>query len=275
MRKKSKFVSGSFILFIGLIVGSWIYLHVSRPDLWSVFNSRNKDFLFRFIRQLFGEGAPRIAYGDKGSWQEVLKLSYQTVLTSILAIGFAAIGVLLTVIPAASNIADGRLTLKKTWYGKLIFYIIRLAYIFSRAVPELVWAMLIVFVLRPGILPGAVALGIHNFGSLGKLCAEVVEDVDPASIQNLSNSGASSNQILLYGVIPSCFQKFLYYTLYRFEVIARSTIVVGAVGAGGLGEYFRISMSHMDYTAVTLAIICYLFIVYATDFISGRLQKLV
>ena len=177
-------------------------------------------------------------------------------------------------IPAAANYADGRLTGRKNWYGKIIFVIIRFIYIITRSVPELVWGMLFIFFIQAGVLPGALALAVHNFGVLGRLCAEVVEDVNVKPLQSLARCGASNSQILMYGVFPMCFKKFLYYMMFRFEVIVRSTIVVGAVGAGGLGLYFKLRMSAMDYTGVTLVIMCYLIVVYLTDIVSGKLQKM-
>ncbi len=275
MKKKSRFVTGSVWAFLGIIILSWLYLARENPDLFQIFNEKNKNFLLKFIRQLGGEGAQRVAFRDPDSWREVLYLSYQTIVMSILATGIAAIGVILTVIPAASNVADGRLTLKSTWYGRVLYYMIRLCYIFSRAVPEMVWAMILVFVFKPGILPGALALAIHNFGNLGKLCAEAVEDVNVSAIRNLGNCGATRGQILFYGIFPSCLDKFLYFMFYRFEVIVRSSIVVGAIGAGGLGEYFKLSMSYMDYTAVTLVIICYLLVVWGMDFVSAGMKKII
>ena len=132
----------------------------------------------------------------------------------------------------------------------------------------------LITVVQAGVLPGALALAVHNFGVLGRLCAEVVEDVNVKPLQGLARCGASNSQILMYGVFPMCFKKFLYYMMFRFEVIVRSTIVVGAVGAGGLGLYFKLRMSAMDYTGVTLVIMCYLIVVYLTDIVSGKLQKM-
>ena len=152
-----------------------------------------------------------------------------------MAIGFSTIVMFLTVIPAARNVADGTLTLSRKWYRWFVFGLIRVSYIFSRAIPELVWAMIVIFIFKPGILPGAIALALHNFGILGKLCAEVIEEV-PILVRSetLHLQGANRAQILMYGVFPTVLPQFLTYILYRWEVIMRTTIVVGFVGAGGL-----------------------------------------
>ena len=82
---------------------------------------------------------------------------------------------------------------------------------------------------------------------MGRLCAEVVEDLDPAPRSALRAAGASSFQALAYGVLPQALPQFLTYTLYRWEVIIRTTIVVGFVSAGGLGREFRLAMSFFHY----------------------------
>ena len=192
---------------------------------------------------------------------------------SIMAIGFSTIAMFLTVIPAARNIADGSLTLAGKWYNWISFGFVRIMYIFSRAIPELVWAMMIIFILKPGILPGAIALALHNFGILGKLCAEVIEDLDGRPIRNLALNGASKGQMLIYGVLPLAMPRFITYILYRWEVIMRTTIVVGFVGAGGLGQQFKMSLSFFHYTDITLLLFCYCVLVFISDFVSEAARK--
>ncbi|HVI21717.1 MAG TPA: ABC transporter permease subunit, partial [Bacillus sp. (in: firmicutes)] len=111
------------------------------------------------------------------------------------------------------------------------------------------------------------------FGILGKLCAEVIENMDERPVRNLASSGASKSQMLLYGVLPSAMPQFLTYILYRWEVIMRTTIVVGFVGAGGLGLQFKMSLSFFHYTDITLLLICYCLLVFIADFISEVARK--
>ncbi|HAQ05995.1 MAG TPA: ABC transporter permease [Bacillus bacterium] len=224
----------------------------------------------RFFSGLIGIGEENPAFLNKESWADALQLTLETIKMSVMATGFATIAMLLTVVPAARNVAEGSLTLSKRWHGWISYGMIRAGYIFSRAVPELVWAMIIIFIFKPGILPGAIALALHNFGILGKLCAEVIEDLDSRPIRNLAASGAGSFQILFYGVLPTALPRFLTYILYRWEVIMRTTIVVGFVGAGGLGQQFRLSMSFFHYTDITLLLLCYLILVFAADFVSEK-----
>lgn len=224
---------------------------------------------------MFGLGDESPAFFNGESWKAAISLTYDTLRMSIMAIGFSTVLMFLTVLPAARNVANGKLTLTRRWYNWVSFAVIRVGYILSRAIPELVWAMMIIFIFKPGILPGAIALALHNFGILGKLCAEVVEDLDARPIRHLASSGAGKGQILMYGVLPSVFPQFLTYILYRWEVIMRTTIIVGFVGAGGLGQQFKLSMSFFHYSDITLLLFCYILLVWAADFISEWARKTV
>ncbi|MDR7078324.1 phosphonate transport system permease protein [Neobacillus niacini] len=259
-----------------LIVGSWVYITLAeKANLFELLSEKNLEYAKKFFVGLLGINQENPAFLDAESWSTALMLTLETLEMSIMAIGFATIVAFITVIPAARNIANGSLTLKKSWYNWILYGFIRLTYIFSRSVPELVWAMMIIFIFKPGILPGALALALHNFGILGKLWAEVVEDMDPRPIRNLATAGASKVEILFYGILPIVLPRFLTYILYRWEVIMRTTIVVGFVGAGGLGMDFKLAMSYFDYTQITLLLLCYMILVIIADFASETTRKAV
>ncbi|WP_059170633.1 ABC transporter permease [Bacillus sp. FJAT-27445] len=274
--KKRILVSGrsSALFALLLIFISWGYIYAwEGASLSSLLTNENAEYAVKFFGGMLGVGEEAPAFAQASSWDNALKLTLETLEMSIMAIGFATIAAFLTVIPAARNIADGSLTASKNWYNWILFGLVRLSYIFSRAVPELVWAMLIVFILKPGLLPGAIALALHNFGILGKLWAEVIEDMDARPVRNLASAGATKWQCLFYGVLPSVMPKFLTYILYRWEVIMRTTIVVGFVGAGGLGQQFKLSMSFFHYSDLTLLLLCYMLLVVLADLVSETARK--
>ncbi|KEF40021.1 ABC-type phosphate/phosphonate transport system, permease component [Schinkia azotoformans MEV2011] len=266
----------SVLLIFALVLSSWLFIFVGEDaSLFDLFSEENLVYTKEFFNGLAGVGEEHPAFLSKESWLEALKLSVETLQMSIMAIGFSVIIMVLTVIPAARNVANGTLTLSRKWYGKIVYGIIRGFYIFSRSVPELIWAMIIIFIFKPGILPGAIALALHNFGILGKLCAEVIEDVDTRPIRSLASSGAGKAQMFIYGVIPTVLPQFITYILYRWEVIIRTTIVVGFVGAGGLGQAFKLSMSWFHYSDITLFLICYVLLVILTDSISEGIRRFI
>ncbi|WP_251009722.1 MULTISPECIES: ABC transporter permease subunit [unclassified Bacillus (in: firmicutes)] len=270
-KRRISFVTFSIYALLLLAGGSWLSIFtLEKASLSLLFSEQNLFYAGKFFKGLLGFGEESPAFLNAENWKNALELTIETLVMSVMATGFATIAALITVVPAARNVADGSLTLVKKWHGWISFGTIRAGYIFSRAVPELVWAMIIIFIFKPGILPGAIALALHNYGILGKLFAEVIEDLDSRPIRNLSSSGAGRFQLLLYGVLPAALPRFLTYILYRWEVIMRTTIVVGFVGAGGLGQQFKLSMSFFHYTDIALLLFFYLALVFAADYISEK-----
>jgi len=267
--------------FIGLAVVSWVYILVGADSgLGDLFSGRSWSNASSFLRQLLGledglAGGGTPAFFDLGRWGETGKLAYKTLMMSVLAIGLAGLGVLLTFLPAARNVSNGELGGNASRAMGALYHVFRLFFAFTRSVPELVWAMVIVFFLSPGILPGAIALGLHNYGIVGKLSAEVVENMDPGPARALRSAGAGDLQMLAYGIIPQAMPQFLTYLLYRWEVVIRTTVVVGFVSAGGLGQEFRLNLSFFQYTDVALIILWYLILVLAVDLLSAFLRRTV
>ena len=280
-RGRVTFARASIYGFVALSVVSWVYILAGGDSgLDGLFSGRAWSNAGNFVRQLMGldaglDGAGRPAFLELHRWMETGKLAYQTLLMSVLAISFAGAGALLTFLPGARNVSNGELGGSSSTGLGAFYHALRFVFAVTRAVPELVWAMVIVFFLSPGVLPGAVALGLHNYGILGKLSAEVVENMDPGPARALRSSGAGNLQMLAYGIIPQAIPQFLTYLLYRWEVVIRTTVVVGFVSAGGLGREFRLSLSFFQYTDVALIIIWYLVLVLSVDLLSAGLRRMV
>lgn len=142
-----------------------------------------------------------------------------------------------------------------------------------RTIPEIIWALIFVFLVGLGPFPGALALGVHTGGVLGKLFGEVLEDVDPRPLEALQGTGASRLRILLYGVLPQALPQFLAYALYRWEVNIRAAAVLGFVGAGGLGQQIYIALSlFLENQLATLILAVYL-MVTVVDALSAFLRR--
>ena len=262
--------------FLALAFASWVYLlFVADGGFRELFRGETWRQAGEFLGQLAGlgvEGIPAFLQWDK--WMEAGALAYDTLAMSVLAMGIAGIGALLTFLPAARNVAMGELASSASLPSRALYYLLRGLFIFSRGIPELIIAMIVVFAFTPGILAGALALGIHNYGILGKLSAEVVEDLDPRSARALRTSGSSVFQMLAYGILPQALPQFLTYLLYRWEVVIRTTVVVGLVSAGGLGREFLLDMSLFRYTDVALLLVCYLILVVLVDLTTMFMRRL-
>ena len=118
---------------------------------------------------------------------------------------------------------------------------------FTRAVPDLVWALLFVTAVGLGPFPGGLALAVHSVGMLGRLFAETIENMDMAPIDALSLTGASRLQVFTHGVVPSVLPSLLGIALYRLDENIRSSLVLGFVGAGGIGFQLLTAMNLFQY----------------------------
>jgi len=143
---------------------------------------------------------------------------------------------------------------------------------FLRTVPEMVWALIFVFLVGLGPFAGVLALGVHTGGVLGKLFGEVLEDVDPQPVESLQSTGANKLQILFYSILPQVLPQFISYTLYRWEVNIRVAAVLGFVGAGGLGQRIHIAVSlFLENQLLTFLIFIYV-LVTCVDYLSAYLR---
>ena len=157
--------------------------------------------------------------------------------------------------------------------GNVVLFVTRFLLLVARAVPEPIWALIFLFVLFPGIWPGAIALSLHNLGILGRLMAEVVENLEQRPITSLKALGATDSQIFLYGILPRTLPRFVAYILYRWEVCIRSTVIVGLVGAGGLGRLLAEQLSSFDYKGLLTTLIVFLVLTFFVDLISASVRR--
>jgi len=142
-----------------------------------------------------------------------------------------------------------------------------------RTVPHVIWALIFVFAVGLGPFPGVLALGLHTGGILGKLFAEVTEDIETQPLEALQATGAGRLPIFFYGVLPRVLPQFLAYTLYRWEVNIREAIILGYVGAGGLGQQIQIAISlFLESKLLTLILAIYL-MVTLVDYLSASLRR--
>ncbi|WP_170339784.1 phosphonate ABC transporter, permease protein PhnE [Ruegeria arenilitoris] len=143
-----------------------------------------------------------------------------------------------------------------------------------RAVPEIVIALVLIFVLGGGPVPAMIAIAIHTAGALGKLFSEVNENASLKPVEGLQSVGANWSQRMYLGVIPQVGPNYVSYALLRFEINIRASAILGFVGAGGLGYELRNAMSwgqgRYDEAA---AIFLLLFVtIVAVDQLSGILR---
>ena len=149
----------------------------------------------------------------------------------------------------------------------------RLTLSFLRSVPGLVWGFLFVTAVGLGPFAGALALGVHNAGVLGKLYADFLEDTDPMTTEAVASSGATRLQAVCHGMVPQVSATVASYTLYRWECAIRSATILGFVGAGGIGYYLVITIQRLQYPKLVTAIAAVFGLVALSDSFSSRLRQ--
>ncbi|WP_234775126.1 MULTISPECIES: phosphonate ABC transporter, permease protein PhnE [Paraburkholderia] len=141
-----------------------------------------------------------------------------------------------------------------------------------RAINEMVFAMLFIVAVGLGPFAGVLALWVHTTGVLAKLFAEAVEAIDPRPAEGVRATGATPLDEIIYGVLPQVMPLWISYALYRFESNVRSAMVVGMVGAGGIGVVLYEEIRSFDYQQTSAVLIMVVAVVTIIDLVSARLR---
>ena len=144
---------------------------------------------------------------------------------------------------------------------------------FMRAVPDLMWGLLFVVAVGLGPLAGALALAVSYGGLLGRVYADLFEDVDSRPLEALHATGATRLQVFLRAIWPQAKPSIVSYTLYLLECCARSASVLGFIGAGGIGYEINLSMRLFEYGQLLTLILALVGLVAATDYFSRHLRR--
>jgi phosphonate transport system permease protein len=164
--------------------------------------------------------------------------------------------------PAAANLAPNR----------AVYVLCRRGLELFRTVPDIVYALILVWVLGVGPLAGIFAIALHSVGSLGKLFAEVVENADMRPWEGVRASGGNWAQAVRYAILPQVAPNFLSYVLLRFEVNVRGATVIGFVGAGGIGQELYTVIARNYYEEIGAIILLIVLCVTAIDLVGERLR---
>ena len=222
------------------------------PDLrWEVlFEGRNE--------------AGRYPPGSLGFWYndlwKYLGLLWETILmaltSTLIATGLAVVLAFL----AARNVTPAH------WVGVAARRFLE----FCRGVPEILFALVIVFWVGIGPLAGVVAIVIHATGALGKLFSEVIENASMRPVDGIAAVGGNWVQRMRYGILPQVLPNFTSYALWRFEINVRGAAVVGFVGAGGIGAELNYVINFFSDDRVLAVLILIVLMVTLIDLLSER-----
>jgi len=143
----------------------------------------------------------------------------------------------------------------------------------SRSINALIWALLLVTVLGPGVLAGIVAIGLRSIGFVGKLLYEAIEEVDTKQVEAIEATGATGPQRLIYAIVPQIMPAFAGIVVYRWDINIRESAVLGLVGAGGIGLQLNASVSRLAWPEVTVIFAAILVTVFVSEWVSAQVRQ--
>jgi phosphonate transport system permease protein len=258
--------AGSALLLLCLAVSAWV--SEAFPSALIAGAPRVGDYFHRLIPDLrwpvlfAGSGTEgSLAYWmyrlDSWAW-----LLFETSQIAALATLIGACLALVLCFPAAANLAPNRAT----------YHLCRRLLELFRSVPDLVFALILVWTFGVGPLAGILAIALHTTGALGKLFAEVAENADLRLWDGVRAAGGSWAQAVRYAILPQVLPNFLSYALLRFEINVRGATVIGFVGAGGIGQELYTVISFSYYQEISAIVMLIVLAVSLIDLSSERLR---
>jgi len=247
----------------------WPGLSLSELDIGVLFDGSNADTMGVFLS----------AFWPPEHDRDFLALLWKATLET-LAIATAGMALALAVALPCALIATRALSISALSRGgrphrwaQALRWPVRGLLIILRSVPEIVWALLFVRAVGLGPTAGVLAIAITYAGMLGKVYAEIFESVDPLPTRALLGAGSTRLQAFAYAVLPQASGEMLSYTVYRWECAIRASVVMGFVGAGGLGQQMDLSMRMFAGGEVASMLLTFLLLVLLADLLSQLLRR--
>jgi len=142
----------------------------------------------------------------------------------------------------------------------------------SRSINSLIWALLLVSIIGPGVLAGVVAIGLRSIGFIAKLIYEAIEEIDQTQVEAITATGAAPGQVIDYAIVPQVLPTFFGVAVFRWDINIRESTVLGLVGAGGIGLQLDSSISNLAWTQVSLILLTILATVIVSEWVSAKVR---
>lgn len=193
---------------------------------------------------------------------DYVELLWETILMAITATLIGAAVAFVLSFPAAANLAPN------SW----LYWLSRRFLEVCRGIPEILLALVFVFMIGIGPLAGIIAIAIHTAGALGKLFAEVNENASSRPVEGITAVGGTWAEKMIFGVVPQVAPNFFSYAMLRFEINVRASSIIGFVGAGGIGQELNRVISFYSDDRVLAVLILVVLMVTIIDLISERIR---
>ncbi|MBQ2261379.1 MAG: phosphonate ABC transporter, permease protein PhnE [Loktanella sp.] len=142
----------------------------------------------------------------------------------------------------------------------------------SRSINSLIWALLLVAIIGPGLLAGIIAIALRSIGFIGKLLYEAIEETDAKQIEAITATGASGVQVLSYAIVPQIMPAFWGITVFRWDINIRESAILGLVGAGGIGLKLNASLNTLAWGQISVILLLILGTVVVSEWVSSKMR---
>jgi phosphonate transport system permease protein len=249
------------------VVLLWPLMVASEFKPWIMFDEQSRKSTWNFLKDFLPPATAKDFLGmvARETWRTVAIATAGMTLALLLAIP-------LTLLSTRALSISG-LTGKMATLPFIFRTALRWLLIVLRSVPELVWALVFVRVVGLGPTAGVLAIALTYGGMLGKVYGEILESGDAEATRALMRNGSSRLQAFFYGLLPQNAAEITSYTVYRWECAIRSSVVLGFVGAGGLGQEMDNSMKMFKGSEVATMLIVFILLVALADRVSAWLRK--
>jgi phosphonate transport system permease protein len=184
-------------------------------------------------------------------------------------INIATIG---TVIAMIIAVPIAFLTARNTTPNTVVRTIGLFIIVSSRSVNSLIWALILVIILGPGVLAGTIAIGLRSIGFCAKLIYESIEEIDHTQVEAIEATGASGPQKMIFGILPQVLPVIAGVGIYRWDINIRESTILGLVGAGGIGLQLNGSLNTLAWTQVSLILLVILVTVFFSEWVSAKVR---
>jgi phosphonate transport system permease protein len=245
----------------------WPLMAATEFRPWTLFAPDSVAVTSRFLASFFPPAlnAEFLALVARGTWRTIAIATAGITLALLIALPATLLSARVLSVSALS----GRMARAPFWLRQFV----RWALIALRSVPELVWALVFVRVVGLGPTAGVLAIALTYGGMLGKVYGEILDSGEAHPTQTLLRNGAGRLQAFFYGLLPQNAAELTSYTIYRWECAIRSSVVLGLVGAGGLGQELDASMKMFNGSEVATMLCVFVILVALADAASAFLRR--
>jgi len=249
------------------VVLLWPLMVATEFEPWTLLERDNLKVTRQFLASFFppAYGAEFLAMLARETWRTVAIATAGMTMAFVLALPLTLLSTRVLSISALS----GRMARAPFWVRQAVRWLL----IVLRSVPELVWALVFVRVVGLGPTAGVLAIALTYGGMLGKVYGEILESGETHATETLLRNGSSRLQAFCYGLLPQNAAELTSYTVYRWECAIRSSVVLGFVGAGGLGQQMDNSMKMFNGGEVMTMLLVFMALVALADRVSAALRK--